>query len=169
VLTGREYFVAAFRMFDMTRQESSRAAALVEQLRQAGEALIGLVASIEPEQWTKVPGPGVWSPGKDAEHVADGAAFHQWSIRLSLGQKMPARPRIERAQLTSSLSQAEVVALLRERTDAGVALIGGLSDQQLDLPVRPPRARSSTLGQLIEAVLIGHYETHRREIEAKLR
>jgi hypothetical protein len=153
----------------MTLEKSSRAAALVEQLRQVGDALIRLVASIEPARWTTVPAPGVWSPGKDAEHVADGAALHQWSIRLSLGQKVPARPRIERAQLTSSLSQPEVVELLRQRTNAGVALISGLSDEQLDLPVRPPRARSSTLAQLIEAVLIGHYETHRREIEAKLR
>jgi len=48
-------------------------------------------------------------------------------------------------------------------------LIAGLSDQQLGLPVRPPRARSATLAQMIQSVLIGHYEVHRAGIEAKLR
>jgi uncharacterized damage-inducible protein DinB len=151
------------------QDRSSRAAALVEQLRQVSEALIRLVGTIEPEQWMNVSKPGVWSAGKEAEHVADGAAYHQWIVRLSLGQKVPARPHIERAQLTAQLSQPDVMDLLRQRAQESVMLIAGLSDQQLDLPVRPPRARSATLAQMIESVLIGHYEVHRADIEAKLR
>jgi hypothetical protein len=50
-----------------------------------------------------------------------------------------------------------------------VRLIAGLSDEQLQLPVRPPRARLRTLAQMIEDVLIGHYHAHRIAIEAKLR
>jgi hypothetical protein len=151
------------------RGEFSRAAILAEQLRQASEALISLVGSIAPERWGSVPEPGVWSPGKDAEHVADGAGYHQWIVRLSLGQRVPSRPRIERAQLTSQRCQQDVVDLLRQRTNDSVALIGGLSDEQLDLPVRPLRARSLTLAAMIENVLIGHYEVHHTQIEAKLR
>ena len=128
-----------------------------------------LVERIEPERWMNVPKPGVWSPSKDAEHVADGAACHQWTVRLSLGQKVSARPHIERAQLTAQRSQREVVNLLRHRTNDSVGLIAGLSDEQLDLPVRPPRARSPTLAQMIEDVLIGHYHAHRTAIAAKLR
>jgi hypothetical protein len=157
------------RWFCVTLERSSRAAALVERLREVAEALIGLVASIDAEQWTKLPGPGVWSPGKDAEHVADGAALHQWLIRVSLGQKAQARPKIERDELVPRRSQPDVADLLRARTDEGIALVGGLSDAQLDVPVRPPRAHLATVEQLIEAMLIGHYEGHRREIEAKLR
>jgi hypothetical protein len=148
--------------------QSPRGAALGEQLRQAAEALIGVVQTIAPERWMNVPRPGVWSVGKDAEHVADAAEYHQWIVSLSLGQKVPARPRIERARLTAQQSQGDIIELLRERTDAALMLIAGLSDDQLDLPVRPPRARSPTLEQMIEQVLIGHYHTHRREIEAKL-
>jgi hypothetical protein len=150
------------------RGDSARAAALVEHLRQVAEALISLVGSIEPEQWTRVPRPGVWSPGKDAEHVADGAAYHQWIIRTSLGEKVPPRPKIERSELTSQRRQPDVVDLLRQWTDACIALVASLSDEQLDLPVRPARAHLATLEQMIEAMLIGHYESHRREIEAKL-
>jgi hypothetical protein len=141
----------------------------VEQLQQAAEALIALVERIEPERWTSVPKPGVWSPSKDAEHVADGAAYHQWIVRFSLRQRVPARPPIERAQLTAQRSQREVVQLLRERTNDGVALVGGLSDEQFALPLRPPRPGSPTIGQLIEKTLIGHYHTHRTAIETKLR
>jgi hypothetical protein len=145
------------------------AAGLAKRLRQVSEALISLVGSIEPEQWMNVPRPGVWSPGKEAEHVADGAGYHQWIVRLSLGQQVPARPHIERAQLTSQRSQRDVVDLLRQRTNDGVALIAGLSDEQLDLRVRPLRARSPTLAAMIGTVLIGHYDVHRAAIEAKLR
>jgi hypothetical protein len=148
-------------------QPSSRATVLVERLRQVAEALIGLVGAIESERWMNVPGPGVWSAGKEAEHVADGAAYHQWIVRCSLGQQVPPRPRIERAQLTPQRSQRDVVELLVQRTNDSVALIAGLSDEQLDLPARPPRARSPTLAQMIASVLIGHYEVHHRDIEAK--
>jgi hypothetical protein len=150
------------------RDRSPRVAALVDRLRQVSEALISLVETIEPERWMSVPKPGVWSPGKDAEHVADGAAYHQWIVRFSLGQKLPPRPHIERAQLTAQRSQRDVVDLLRRRTQEGVTLIGGLSDEQLDLPVRPPRARSARLAQMIEHVLIGHYDVHRSAIQGKL-
>ena len=148
---------------------SPRATALVDRLRQVADALIALVGAIESERWVNVPAPGVWSAGKDAEHVADGAAYHQWLVRTSLGHKGPSRPQIERAQLVAQRPQREVVELLVQRTNESLALIAGLSDEQLDLPGRPPRARSATVAELIANVLIGHYEVHYSEIEAKLR
>ena len=36
-------------------------------------------------------------------------------------------------------------------------------------PTRPPRARSQVLAETIELVLIGHYDAHRDDIEAKRR
>src|SRR5438105_6212429 len=96
-------------------QSSSRATALVERLRQVSEALIGLVGAIESERWMNMPRPGVWSARKEAEHVADGAAYHLWIVRGGLGQKVPARPRIARGQLTAQRSQRNVVDLLVQR------------------------------------------------------
>ncbi len=71
--------------------------------------------------------------------------------------------------MTAQLSQREVVDLVRQRTEEGVNLVAGLSDEQLDLPPRPPRARLRTLEEMIEFHLIGHYHTHREVIESKLR
>ena len=117
-----------------------------------------------------VPAPGVWSIGKDAAHVAEAAAYHQWIVRLTIGEKVSSRrPAIERQELTTELTPIQAVDLLRQRTAAGAALIRSLSDDQLDLPTRPPRARASLLAETIEHVLIGHYDVHRREIERKLR
>jgi hypothetical protein len=48
-------------------------------------------------------------------------------------------------------------------------LVIGLTDEQLNLPTRPPRVRDQRLAETIELVLIGHYDTHRLSIEAKLR
>ena len=112
----------------------------------------------------------MWSIGKDAEHVIEAAGYHQWIVRLTIGQKVPSRrPVLERTQLTTDLSPQEAVALLRRRTEEGIELLLGLTDDQLNLPTRPPRARSQVLATTIELVLIGHYDTHRGDIEAKSR
>jgi hypothetical protein len=149
---------------------SPRARALVDQLRKAAEELIALVEDIDSVRWVHVPSAGVWSPSKDAEHVADGAAYHQWIVRRTIGDNVPAaRPRIERTLTTAQLPQREVVALLRRRVEEGSQLVQALTDEQLALPPRPPRARLRTLAELIESVLIGHVRTHYQDIESKLR
>ena len=101
----------------------------------------------------------MWSIGKDVEHVIEAAGYHQWIVRLTIGEKVSSRrPVLERKQLTTDLSPQQAVALLRNRTEEGVELILGLTDEQLNLPTRPPRARSQALAETIELVLIGHYE-----------
>ena len=151
------------------RAQSERAAALAARLDDAAAALIAVIADIEPDRWQHVAGPGVWAIGKDAEHVIEAAGYHQWIIRLTIGQKVSSRrPVLERKQLTTDLSPQEVVALLRRRTDEGTELILGLTDEQLNLPTKPPRARSQVLADTIELVLIGHHDGHRGDIEAKI-
>jgi hypothetical protein len=112
----------------------------------------------------------VWSVGKDAAHVAEAAAYHQWIVRLTIGQNVSwRRPIIERQELTTTMTAQQALDLIRQRTEEGAALISSLSDEQLDLPTRPPRARGQALADTIELVLIGHYDVHRRDIERKLR
>jgi hypothetical protein len=48
-------------------------------------------------------------------------------------------------------------------------LVRGLTDEQIDLPTRPPQPRAHSLADTIERVVIGHAHTPRTEIEAKLR
>lgn len=102
--------------------------------------------------------------------MADASTYHQWIVRLTIGHKVPSRrPLMERRQMTTELSPAEATELIRERAADGVRLIRDLTDEQLVLPTRPARANAQPLAETIERVLIGHYDTHRTEIEAKLR
>jgi hypothetical protein len=117
---------------------NTRAAAMVEQLRTAADAFIALIDQIPADRWSPVDGPGVWSPSKDAEHVAEGNALHQWVVRSALRQKQGHRPVVDRARMTAQAAQREVVALLRERTRESIRLIEALTDEQLGLPCRPP-------------------------------
>lgn len=150
--------------------ESRRAVRLAARLEAAGATLGTLVETIDPARWAVVPGPGVWSVGKDAAHVAEAAVMHQWMVRRTIGQRVPSRrPGIERRELTTRLSPGELGELIRVRTREGADLLRGLTDAQLELPTRPPRAGGrQLLAETIERVLIGHYETHRAAIEGKL-
>lgn len=155
----------------MEEQASARrAVALAAKLREAAGALIATLAQTEPEFWLRTPGPGVWATGKDAEHLSEAAGYHQWIVRRTIGERVSAqRPVLERGRLTTHLSLADAIELLRARTEESAALILRLTEEQLDLPTRPPRARSQRLAATIESVLIGHYDAHRRDIEAKQR
>ena len=152
------------------RMASERAGELAHRLREAAADLIALVELIDDRHWRHVEHPGVWSIGKDAEHVADAAVYHQWIVRLTIGEKVSSRrPAIERTEMTTRLAPRDAVALIHQRTDDGARLLAGLTDEQLSLPTRPPRARGALLAETIERVLIGHYDAHREAIEAKLR
>ena len=132
--------------------------------------MIAVIADIEPDRWRHVPAPGEWAIGKDAEHVIEAAGYHQWIVRLTIGQKVSSRrPVLERKRLITDLTPEQAVEQLRRRTDEGAELILGLTDEQLNLPTKPPRARSQRLAETIELVLIGHYNGHRSDIEAKTR
>jgi uncharacterized damage-inducible protein DinB len=150
--------------------DPERAAQLAADLNAAAAALILVLQRIEPDRWTHVPGSSVWSVGKDAEHVAEAASYHQWIVRLTIGQRVSSRrPVMERKELTTALTAQQAIDLIRQRTEEGVALISSLDDEQLALPTRPPRARAQTLADTIALVLIGHHDAHRRDIERKLR
>jgi uncharacterized damage-inducible protein DinB len=153
----------------MDETTSPRAADLAARLQHAADDLIAVVERIDDRRWRHVANPGVWSIGKDAEHVAEATVFHQWIVRLTIGEKVSSRrPAIERKQMTSDHSPSEMVALISQRTEEGVRLLRGLTEEQLDRETRPPRARGQRLAETIALVLIGHYHGHRAEIEAKL-
>lgn len=148
---------------------SDRAEAFAGRLREAAARIVAVIEPIDDEMWHLVPEPGVWSIGKEAEHLAEAVGYHQWIVRLTIGQKVSARrPVLERKQMTSSLSPAEAAELIRQRAEEGARLLLDLTDEQLDLPIRPPRANAQVLSWAIEEILISHIDSHRAEIEAKL-
>ena len=85
-----------------------------------------------------------------------------------LGRRSSRRPAIERRELTASHPPGEAVELIRARTSDGMELVRGLTDAQLDLPTKPPRAHGQHLAETIKRVLIGHIDVHRQAIEGKL-
>jgi hypothetical protein len=143
---------------------------LASRLRLAGDALVVVIEHIADDDWHRVTDPGTWSIGKEAEHVAEAAGYHQWIVRRTIGQKVSSRrPVLERRQMTSALSPPQAAELIRQRVEDGVRLLLELTDAQLAQPTRPPRANAQILADTIERVLIGHFDTHRAAIEAKLR
>jgi DinB superfamily len=146
-------------------RSSPRALALASKLRAAAAGLIATIEIIDPQAWDRLRKPGEWSPGKDAEHVTDATALHSWRVCSTLGLGHPEPPEIERAQLTASRSQAEILATLRTRIERSAAVIEDLTDAQLDVVDRTSRS----VADVIERPLIRHLETHREEIEKKLR
>jgi predicted acetyltransferase/uncharacterized damage-inducible protein DinB len=148
---------------------NQRSIELADRLTDARDSVTSLLEQIEGQDWLRVPGTGVWSPSKEAEHVADGNVLQQWVVRLTIGQaKASGRPGIERKQLTTSRSPAEVVEQVRRTLDEAATLIRGLTDEQLDLTTKPPKAGAPSLAQTIQHLMIDHVEHHRREIETKV-
>ena len=148
---------------------AARAAKLANSLAEAGEAFVAVLKGVTAKRWSAVPEPGIWSVGKEAEHVAEALAYHQWIVRLTIGDKVSSRrPVLERDEMTTALSPGEAIELIRSRTAEGVRLVAGLTDKQLALPTRPPRARDQALADTIEQVLIAHVRSHREEVAAKL-
>ena len=122
---------------------SERAATLAARLDEAAAALIAVVAHIETDRWRRIPAPGVWSIGKDAEHVIEAAGYHQWIVASRSGRRCLRDVRSSNVSSSPpTCRHEEAVALLRRRTEEGGELILGLTDEQLNLPTRPPRARS---------------------------
>ena len=147
-----------------------RGTALASRLRQAAADFVVVIQPIDDRRWRHVSAPGVWSISKDAEHVAEAAGYHEWIVRLTIGENVSSRrPPLERREMTSGLSPGDAVVIIRRRAEETGRLLLDLTDQQLDLPTRPPRARAQRLEETIDRVLIGHYNRHRFEIEAKLR
>jgi uncharacterized damage-inducible protein DinB len=148
----------------------ARATNLERRLDAAAASLIAVLERMDAQRWSVVPAPAVWSIGKEAAHVAEAAVYHQWIVRLTIGEKVSSRrPAIERKEMTTRRAPHEIVELIHRRTEDGERLLAGLTDEQLSLPTRPPRARGALLAETIEGVLIGHYDGHREVIEAKLR
>jgi DinB superfamily len=173
VRQGRSWILDAgkrSREEDLLPEHGSRAVELASRLDQAVAKMLALLESVRPEVWSDVPAAGVWSIGKDVEHMIEAAGYHQWIVRLTIGEPVSSRrPTLERERLTTELHPLEAFERMGRSAQEGRGLILGLTDDQLALPTRPPRARAQALADTIERVLIGHYDAHRRDIEVKLR
>jgi DinB superfamily len=151
---------------------SERAAALANRLRRVGADFIRTVEGVDERHWARVPAAGVWSAGKDAEHVIEGALYHQAIVRATItgGPVVRGGGVTQREVMTARLDKAEILERLRERTEESARLTEGLSDAQLALAA-PPLGRDGpprTLEEMIEGQMIRHYLEHQENIRAKV-
>ena len=146
-----------------------RTAALAARVRAAGAAFVDAVERLDDTAWDHVPEEGVWSAGKDAEHVISGAQFHQRLVRNTVAGAEPARGGgTRRDVMIAETTKAEVLAGLREEIEASARLVESLDDDSLALSA-PPQSNGlpRTLEQVIVGQMIGHYDEHRANLEAK--
>ena len=71
------------------------------------------------------------------------------------------------AEVASALTRDDVVALLRDQEARTLAVLRGLTDEQLTLTTETP-AGPMSVADRIERVLIGHLRMHRGSIETTL-
>ena len=96
---------------------------LASRLQAAADALVAVMEPIDDDHWHRVPDSGTWSIGREAEHVAEAAGYHQWIVRLTIGERVSSRrPALERKQMTSALSHRQAASLIRQRVEDGVRL-----------------------------------------------
>jgi hypothetical protein len=146
-----------------------RAAGLAALLEATVARLLAVIEPLDTERWGRLPAPGVWSVGKDVEHIAEATVLHEWIVRRSIGDRVGSRqPVMERRLMTTDRSADSGAALLRRRLEDVARLVRSLSDAQLDQPTKPMRASAPTVATAIELILIQHIDTHRASIEAKL-
>jgi hypothetical protein len=150
---------------------SERAMLLAKRVRQVGAAFIDSVEQVDDQHWARVPEAGVWSAGKDAEHVTEGALYHQAIVRATISGEPVMRGGgvTQREVMTAQLSKAEILTRLRECTEQSAALTQSLTDEQLRLAA-PPLGRDGrprTLAEMIDGQMIHHYLEHQGNIRGK--
>ena len=83
----------------MEHTTEGRAAELAIRLRQVANQLVTVIQRIDDRSWRQVTTPGTWSISKEAEHIAEALGYHQWIVRLTIGEKvLLRRPSLERAR-----------------------------------------------------------------------
>lgn len=155
---------------------SDKATALADELARAAAEFAAIVAgATEAQLATICPNDG-WPVVLTAYHVAVAYRVNtSWVRRLAAGEAVTATPeQIEagNAQMVAAQTthtREEVLGLLRENGDRLIALIRGLSDEQLALSAPfGPAGRELTTRQVIRHVVLHHVAEHVADIRAAL-
>ncbi|MBF6591725.1 MAG: DinB family protein [Ktedonobacterales bacterium] len=148
---------------------SERARELAERFEQLNTQVIALVEGCTEEQWrAECPGEGR-SVAVVAHHIA--AAYPEivtWMVNLAAGQPVTMtmaqvdQLNARHAAHFAHCTQAEVADLLRRNGADAVAVVGGLSDEQLDraAPAAIAGGQTVSAAQLAKHGLSGHTKGH---------
>jgi len=152
---------------------SSRAEVLASKVEGANKALIAAIEGSSEDQWKAGCADGEWSQGFAGYHAAnsigfitgmvkgmtDGAAMEP--VHLADIDAMNAQSHSEHANCT----KAEALDLARTNSPMAVAMVRGLSDEQLDRKAKLAlELPEMTVEQVAEMLLVGHPAGHTESI-----
>jgi hypothetical protein len=160
---------------------NTRSAQLAEQFEAAHDEFIGLIESLDDEQWHRA---GKNFPrrlddedegrplGVIAHHVATNGDWIMQRIQTMLagGPLSPVNMRVinsEHAREHADVTKDEVLRLLRASKSRIAEAVRAIPDNQLDIQRDTPAGPMSA-AQRVEKVLIGHMQQHQGSIEAAL-
>jgi hypothetical protein len=160
---------------------NTRSAQLAEQFEAAHDEFIGLIESLDDEQWHRA---GKNFPrriddedegrslGVIAHHVATNGDWIMQRIQTMLagGPLSPVNMRVinsEHAREHADVTKDEVLRLLRASKSRIAEAVRAIPDNQLDIQRDTPAGPMSA-AQRVERVLIGHMQQHQGSIQAAI-
>ena len=179
----------------MDQLTGSRAQALADQLEEVVNEFDAVTQALTPEQWRmRAVNSPIWSLGEDekrpigpiAYHTAEVIATHTAMLAAGAeGRPLPvpggrwtvdgvAQWNAEMAERNTEVTQQQVHELLMANAAAALAVIRGLTDEQLDRrlsdadreAVGPFNPELRTAGQIVEQCLAGHIRVHLTSFQA---
>jgi uncharacterized damage-inducible protein DinB len=155
---------------------SGRVEELAKRFEQANEHVIGAVESCSDEQWRRTCAGEQWSVGVTAHHIGTSYVPIAGIVRaLATGQPLPSftaemldAGNAEHARQFANCTREETVELLRSAGREAVAILRGLTDEQLDNGAEIPLlgGRRMTAAEMVEGGMIGHPSGHLQSIRA---
>ena len=158
-----------------------RSAQLAEQFETAHDEFIGLIESLNDEQWhrsgknfpRRIDDEDEGRPlGVIAHHVATNGDWIMQRIQTMLagGPLAPVNQRVinsEHAREHADVTKDEVLRLLRASKPRIAEAVRAIPDNQLDIQRDTPAGPMSA-AQRVERVLIGHMQQHQGSIQAAI-
>jgi hypothetical protein len=154
----------------------ARAEGLAAKLEAAHNDLVAAIEGASGEDWNSTCSDGEWTKGYAAYHAAANIGGISGMVRTVAGGQ-PFKPSVaswdainamnaEHAKEHAGCTPADALELLRRDGPDAVAMVRGLSDEQLDIKVPPVMDGMPELSveQHVEMVLIGHTTEHLRTI-----
>ena len=160
---------------------NTRSAQLAEQFEAAHDEFIGLIESLNDEQWhrsgknfpKRIDDEDEGRPlGVIAHHVATNGDWIMQRIQTMLagGPLSPVNMRVinsEHAREHADVTKDEVLRLLRASKPRIAEAVRAIPDNQLDVQRDTPAGPMSA-AQRVERVLIGHMQQHQGSIQAAI-
>lgn len=159
--------------------EPGELADAVRRLRAAAGRLRTAAGSVDESRRTEAdPATGErWESGQVLSHSAEMIPYWVAEIEqlvaaggdVAFGRVKSDPSRIERIAAARFAAPDVLLDAVDRAVDAVEQLLGGLSDEQLQLVGHHSTLGSMTVGQIVEEFLVGHLEQHADQLETLLR